>query len=295
MFNNLGWFADQNIVNKPVVPLSSNPVPYASTSNLEPRTSSRTARAPLARRSTLPNSSERPSETQRQRTGTWSDSPHDDVVASLKGQLSHLKGTDATDKPGDRAGQVDSSAPEEAIKTRVLENMYDPFSGQSIGLLSPGDFDETHDDLWTHLAKIHELQSQISVMHMHMENLGTGERLARGERSADDEAENPEDTAKVAKDAEFAKLADQFTGRKEQIDKLMLKVCCLNLLRVEVLKYSRLSWENYHKRSMTFMQLVLPRSISGMAWRKHLKMCLQQHPRPLRLIATCKMHRPILM
>jgi hypothetical protein len=158
--------------------------------------------------------------------GLVSPSPHDDIVSGIKNRIAEMANLN---NPPTSITYADSSTPDVAegkklLRARIPEHMYDPFSGQNIGLLSPGDIDDKHDELWTHLTKIHALQSEIAVMHAQMENLGTGERPTRVERSVDDEVDNPEETAKVAKDAEFVKLADRFTGRKEQIDRLMSKV-----------------------------------------------------------------------
>ncbi|KAI5120831.1 hypothetical protein M0805_007018 [Coniferiporia weirii] len=115
----------------------------------------------------------------------------------------------------------------QAAKTRnraVHENMYDPFDGQSIGMMVPGEFEEAEDDLWTHLARIRDLQSEIARMHSHMEGLGEGERSHRSGQTVDDETINAEEEVKAAKAAEFAKLSDRFNGRKDAIDAIMAKL-----------------------------------------------------------------------
>lgn len=109
------------------------------------------------------------------------------------------------------------------LRTRKLpENMFDPFDGQSIGLMVQGDFEEAEDDLWTHLSEIRFLQSDIARMHAQMEKLG---EIGRTGQAMDDDAINMEDDAKAAKAAEFAKLSDRFNGRKEAIEAIMQKVC----------------------------------------------------------------------
>lgn len=127
------------------------------------------------------------------------------------------------------------------------EPVYDPFSGSLAGVaLSPthardkgrdapaATFDQTKDDLWSHLARIRGLQSEIAGMHLQMESIGTGE--ARGTkravggmgraRRATEEWEDPgqaEDQRKTARDAEFANLAEAFNGRRTAIDGIMNK------------------------------------------------------------------------
>lgn len=58
-----------------------------------------------------------------------------------------------------------------------------------------------------------------------MEGLGGNERKPRRrETTGDDDAINIEEEAKAAKAAEFSKLADRFTGRKDAIDAVMAKL-----------------------------------------------------------------------
>ncbi|THH08342.1 hypothetical protein EW145_g2771 [Phellinidium pouzarii] len=84
----------------------------------------------------------------------------------------------------------------------------------------PGEFEEAEDDLWTHLAHIRDLQSEIAKMHSHMEGLGENERLHRPDQTVDDDTAYAEE----GKAAEFAKLSDRFNGRKDAIDAIMLKL-----------------------------------------------------------------------
>ena len=56
-------------------------------------------------------------------------------------EIQGVKGTPSSEK---------SSPPK--LRTRELpENLADPFDGQSVGVLVPGEFEETEDDLWTHV------------------------------------------------------------------------------------------------------------------------------------------------
>lgn len=106
-----------------------------------------------------------------------------------------------------------------------MEAIIDAFSGQNIGLMSPQECDRSQDDMWTHLKQIRGLQIEIAGMHAQMEGLGGNERgPRRRETTGDDDAINVEEEAKAAKAAEFSKLADRFTGRKDAIDAVMAKV-----------------------------------------------------------------------
>lgn len=143
-----------------------------------------------------------------------------------------------------------------------MEHIYDPFTGNIAGVLYPRSpeqaasvdpdatagkkkdslhFDQAKDDLWSHLARIRHLQSEIAGMHVHMEGIGTGEggrggpkrpagsvsRMHTDTIGAGDEWVDAEQeaTAKAkARDVEFTKLAESFKGRRTAIDEIMSKV-----------------------------------------------------------------------
>ncbi|EJD03784.1 uncharacterized protein FOMMEDRAFT_167107 [Fomitiporia mediterranea MF3/22] len=156
------------------------------------------------------------------------ESPHDAVIDKIENELRELHA--AGDPHVDSSGNPDStSQPGELsqarTRTRALpENIYDPFDGQSIGLLIHGEFEEKEDDLWTHLAQIRLLQSDIARMHAQMERLGENERFNNAGQATEDEATNVEEEAKAAKAAEFTKLSNRFNVRKEAIEAVMQKL-----------------------------------------------------------------------
>lgn len=120
------------------------------------------------------------------------------------------------------------------------------------------------EDLWNHLGRILELQSDIAAMHVQMEGLGArakaksqretraldqkaskrgnqhwnyadhgdaaGDDPGIGDRIVEDEgdevAHDEEAERKKAREEEFARLGDRFTGRKDAIDEIMNKVSC---------------------------------------------------------------------
>lgn len=104
-------------------------------------------------------------------------------------------------------------------------------------------FDQAKDDLWSHLARIRDLQCEIAGMHVNMEGIGSSEGGRGGQkRSAPattarmhtdtigvgDEwvdAEQEAQAREKARDAEFTKLAESFEGRRTAIDDIMCRVC----------------------------------------------------------------------
>lgn len=138
----------------------------------------------------------------------------------------------------------------------------DPFDGSEIGTLTLMD---THpsptqtmsypggntEELWTHLSRVLELQSEIARMHVNMEGIGnktadygkgkpkskstrqsTKSWKTPGTSTSNEEDEGVDVNAEVdeeeAKDREreeeFAQLADQFEGRREGINEIMSRV-----------------------------------------------------------------------
>jgi hypothetical protein len=87
------------------------------------------------------------------------------------------------------------------------------------------------DELWSHLSKILDLQSEIAHLHVEMEGVGAKNNEGRrhGKRRADQEWDARDEDAEDAdadevRDEEFAALADRFTGRRAAIDGIMGKV-----------------------------------------------------------------------
>jgi hypothetical protein len=131
--------------------------------------------------------------------------------------------------------------------------------------------------MWSHLSKVLELQGQIAKMHIEMEGIGSGDgkrgkgMMGRGGNSMDDTrpfhghsrlraramsnisnlgssdekgideegvgVEDEETEQNKAREEEFAKLADQFEGKKESIRGIMNKVR-INVFDKELLAYT---------------------------------------------------------
>lgn len=156
--------------------------------------------------------------------------PHDTIVSEMNEKIREIElGSPSRPMPSVDPERDDGNSQPAGehtrTRTRMADNVYDLFTGHSMGNYVPGEYPESEDDLWTHLKRIRELQSQIAIMHSQMEGLGTTERTLRVEQSiGDDEAMNFEEDAKEAKKEEFQKLADRFSGRKDAIDAIMNKV-----------------------------------------------------------------------
>lgn len=175
--------------------------------------------------------------------------PHDTVLAELFSQ-----------KPAQAAGRPDPKMHEAALRMDEPETiryrsrspsrtaLHDPFAGSLIGLSVQDEGDHVHndragsgakrEDLWSHMANIREIQTQLASMHVGMENIGLGHRTkalsvervhstvpSEGEKWEDAvEGEDEEAKEKDAREQEFTKLANKFHGRKEATENIMSKV-----------------------------------------------------------------------
>ncbi|KDQ63201.1 hypothetical protein JAAARDRAFT_370757 [Jaapia argillacea MUCL 33604] len=152
------------------------------------------------------------------------------------------------------------SPPQPSSSSSQNNRIYDPFTGAPIGDLRPlpstslsDPPESSREDLWSHLASIRLLESQIATMHVQMEGIGLNDPAKAGlnkagkkrvvaerivsttmrlkdresvwdtEGEPDTEGED-EENKKRDRDEEFEKLADRFTGRKEAIDGIMNKL-----------------------------------------------------------------------
>ena len=183
--------------------------------------------------------------------------PHDVVLAELFSQ-----------RPGKAADRPDSEVHEVALRKDEPETiryrprspsrtpLHDPFAGSLIGLSVQGEGEHIHtdransevkkEDLWSHMANVREIQTQLASMHVAMENIGLGHRAdtfpvervhstvpSEGEKWEDAvEGEDDEAKEKDAREQEFTKLANKFHGRKEATENIMSKVFCCYLLQL---------------------------------------------------------------
>lgn len=213
-------------------------------------------------------------------TGALS-TPHDAILYELRGSQQipehtsclHAE-TDPLQPPAPRLSMLPSFASERVdsqsgegtsngrrsavgnVPVVVLERdaLYDPVTGVLAGVIIPHptdqsndgrsgiEFNQAKDELWCHLGKIRELQSQIAGMHVQMEGLGLNDgtrgpkrpggvsaRMASDPIGVDDwvDGGDEEPNIKAEKDTEFSHLSESFGGRKVVIDNIMDKVYAL--------------------------------------------------------------------
>jgi len=149
--------------------------------------------------------------------------------------------------------------------------LYDPFDGSPLGIIVPTEPAErggegmpannatSHDEMWSHLSRVLDLQHQIARMHVDLEGVALGKqpdgkgkgshggssratgfprpRTASASSVTGGDIEDEEAVGAVdeeaeklrAREREFRKLATQFQGRKQAIDAMMDKVGCSTL------------------------------------------------------------------
>jgi len=148
----------------------------------------------------------------------------------------------------------------------LATRLYDPFDGSPLGIIvpvesaeregesMPANNESSHDEMWSHLSRVLDLQHQIARMHVDLEGVALGKqpdgkgkgslgnssratgfprpRTASASSVTGGDIEDEETVGAVdeeaeklrAREREFKKLATQFQGRKEAIDAMMVKV-----------------------------------------------------------------------
>lgn len=150
-----------------------------------------------------------------------------------------------------------------------------------------------NEELWSHLSSVLELQSQIAGLHVGMEGIGSkagdygkgkgkGPILKTGKRAwqesklrvetndesvgtgEDEGVEADEEEQKNReREEEFARLADQFEGRKEGINEIMNKVSCGSQYNLyDVHAFYDASLTSYPRPSRSSMLFQNPKLIS---------------------------------
>lgn len=236
--------------------------------------------------------------------------PHDDILAELQGYLPS-SGPQAAersslrpDAPQGSSLNLSSNAAENSLSTSdsspnhesAREVMYEPFTGQKLSDYVPMPVRSGADDeLWSHLSHILELQSEISKMHVDMENVGlrtarghnvperggkagtTGKETGKNRRSdtlgeeeddnesdeateGEDSDDNDEVFGKRKRDEEFTRLAERFAERKVSIDAVMNKVYA-SCSSPSMSDLTTSSWATFRARSRPFMRYPFQYSI----------------------------------
>jgi len=184
------------------------------------------------------------------------DTPHDAVLAELQGHpLGHdlAARTDATPSTSALGMQSIDTLPAAAsdapgsVATSTSpppELLFDPFTGVTIGILSPTSSAKNNsrssdsEDFWAHLTRIRSLQADVARMHLTMEGIGAGDSVtphlrsaaprAVGERLEDDENSDGDggggSEAEKRREREFERSEQRFDRRKEEIGQIMAKV-----------------------------------------------------------------------
>lgn len=192
--------------------------------------------------------------------------PHDAVLAELHG---HPTGhdlparTDATPSTSAIGMQSIDTLPPAASDTPGSiatstspppELFHDPFTGVTVGLLSPissSKNNSSSEELWAHLSRIRSLQADVARLHLTMEGIGLGDPDTShlrsttprpvGERLEDDENIDGDGgggggvEAEKRRAREFERSEQRFDRRKEEIGQIMSKVSATNLVSDSVL------------------------------------------------------------
>lgn len=146
--------------------------------------------------------------------------PHDDAILQVEATLSQvdrLATTTGTQQPAHDAAVVQ-------------EPLYDPATGVQRGVFEAvacADHGLVRDEVWSHLARMRELQSEIAKMHMNMEGLGEGPGLISVDVDADIDIETvptQEEEDAARRQREFERLPGKFNGRADNISAMMAKV-----------------------------------------------------------------------
>ena len=181
-----------------------------------------------------------------------------------------------------------------ASNPSLATRLYDPFDGSPLGVIVPVESLEregedmpanatgnSHDELWSHLSRVLDLQHQIARMHVDMEGVGLGKQpdckgkgsLGTSSRATgfprprtasassvpgieDDVGAVDEEAEKLrAREREFKKLATQFQGRKQAIDAMMEKVGSSTLSSRPRLTVCSLMTSPRHSQNSTHFKL----------------------------------------
>lgn len=183
-----------------------------------------------------------------------------------------------------------------ASNPSLATRLYDPFDGSPLGVIVPVESLEregedmpanatgnSHDELWSHLSRVLDLQHQIARMHVDMEGVGLGKQpdckgkgsLGTSSRATgfprprtasagsvpggdieDDVGAVDEEAEKLrAREREFKKLATQFQGRKQAIDAMMEKVGSSTLSSHPRLTVCSLMTSPRHSQNSTHFKL----------------------------------------
>ncbi|GJJ09805.1 hypothetical protein Clacol_004029 [Clathrus columnatus] len=162
--------------------------------------------------------------------------PHDSAISEIRNGLRQVE---SLARPQRSTNAVTEQSPSGDTPT---EPLYDPATGEQRGTFdkthpaspadSAGPFDNvtaelTNDEVWSHLARIRELQSEIAKMHTHMEGVGDTKHVLDIDVDVDidvDSVPTQEEEEAAKRQKEFEKLPRRFKGRSENIEAVMTKL-----------------------------------------------------------------------
>ncbi|KAF4604930.1 hypothetical protein EYR40_003713 [Pleurotus pulmonarius] len=125
-------------------------------------------------------------------TTTAISTPHDAVLAELQSSHAHpnVDLSARIEEQGFPELLVGLDAPfqdsEYVQRTYMPDQLQDPFTGAPLGILAAGSeaktnlFSLRHQDMWTHLSKVLELQGEIAKLHIDMEGITASGGLSGG-------------------------------------------------------------------------------------------------------------------
>ncbi|KAI0315264.1 hypothetical protein OF83DRAFT_1284982 [Amylostereum chailletii] len=259
----LSWFQRTSSHNGPREPSSNlvedQPLDKRSAKNsdnglLLPRLPSSPV-VPILTRTPSPIPVATPPEPEPQRRAITAalSTPHDAVLAELRGHhpaydvSAHI---DTSASARGLGGRSNDTLPTASSVGNLQDKIFDPFTGASMGVATAR---HNRDELWTHLARVRALQADIAGMHVTMEGIGLGEtgmrsRGARartrsgnvGERldfdgsdsaygkEGAEKIDEEEERRRIEREREFDMAEKRFDRRKEEIDKIMGKISDLS-------------------------------------------------------------------
>lgn len=161
--------------------------------------------------------------------------PHDNNINEIKAGLRQVESLTQV--------RLNALATSEHTSERPpAEALFDPATGEQRGAFDTSNLvlpsegtapfehvtaEQASDEVWSHLARIRELQSDIARMHAHMEGIGDNTHVLDLDVDADidlDSVPTQEEEEAVKRQKEFEKLPRRFTGRSENINAVMTKV-----------------------------------------------------------------------
>ena len=158
--------------------------------------------------------------------------PHDAAISEVHAKLLQAEqlSSKSTTYPSSTAADPLTEPLHPHLPNPSSEVLYDPATGAQRGTFEPAmtagscDSEQLRDEAWTHLARIREIQSEIAMMHVHMESIGDGADTEVDNDVDVDTVPTQEEEDAAKKEKEFERLPGKFKGRSDNIHAMMAKV-----------------------------------------------------------------------